>query len=128
MRFHLLILALSLSPALPVLGSIEDVTKNPYPDPDDRLAEARSRAAAGGTLETWALAEALIAAHAFDESDNAFRDAARAALEREWLELRDLGLLADRLEQRRLWDLSIRVRESKSFGTKSRMDAKSFIG
>jgi len=113
MPMRLTVLAAAMLFAAPALGAIQDVRTNPYPDPADVLPPARDHAAAGGVVETWALAEALIGVHDFDGSDLAFRDAAKAAVAQGTLELRDLGLLAERLEQRRLWDEAIRVREHR---------------
>ena len=98
---------------LPAQASLQDITSIEYPDPASRVADARSAAATGGALEHWALAEALIGVHDFDGSDRSFREAARQAVSTSSLDLQDLGLLARRLEQRRLTGVTIDVLEHR---------------
>ncbi len=104
---------LALSVTLPAGASIDDVTAVAYPDPADRVQEARAAAAGGGALENWALAEALVAVHDFESSDRAFAVAARRATGSTDLDQRELGLLARRLEQRRLLGDAIGVLETR---------------
>ena len=108
-----LALALALAAILPAQAALEDVTSIDYPDPAARVSDARSAAAVGGALEHWTLAEALIGVHDFDGSDRSFREAARQAVATGSLDLKELGLLARRLEQRRLNGPAIDVLEHR---------------
>jgi len=108
------LVALALFAGAPAAhGDIADVLATPYPDPQQRLTEAKGAAQFGGPQEQWVLAEALIGVHRFAESDRAFRAAASGALKGDALDLRAIGQLADRLEQRMLLEQAIQVRERR---------------